>query len=125
MWNPQKAGYLLRNILGSKVVKTNLKEDFHINYSVTSAYHVFLPKQQEAPLHTSILHTPTPFRTLPCFWGRRMEWEVNQNWRAIVQLFHGYDTSHVVSTAPLSSHSLSPYHDGDSGGWELPFGISP
>ncbi|GFY20273.1 retrovirus-related Pol polyprotein from transposon 17.6 [Trichonephila clavipes] len=25
MWNPQKAGYLLRNILGSKVVKTNLK----------------------------------------------------------------------------------------------------
>ncbi|GFT38634.1 transposable element Tcb1 transposase [Trichonephila clavipes] len=35
MWNPQKAGYLLRNILGSKVVKTNLKEDFHINYSVT------------------------------------------------------------------------------------------
>ncbi|GFY05060.1 HTH_Tnp_Tc3_2 domain-containing protein [Trichonephila clavipes] len=36
MWNPQKAGYLLRNILGSKVVKTNLKEDFHINYSVTS-----------------------------------------------------------------------------------------
>ncbi|GFV30783.1 hypothetical protein TNCV_3666741 [Trichonephila clavipes] len=30
MWNPQKAGYLLRNILGSKVVKTNLKEDFHI-----------------------------------------------------------------------------------------------
>ncbi|GFV20243.1 hypothetical protein TNCV_5032361 [Trichonephila clavipes] len=35
MWNPQKAGYLLRNILGSKVVKTNLKEDFYINYSVT------------------------------------------------------------------------------------------
>ncbi|GFV39648.1 transposable element tc3 transposase [Trichonephila clavipes] len=35
MWNPQKAGYLLGNILGSKVVKTNLKEDFHINYSVT------------------------------------------------------------------------------------------
>ncbi|GFU85540.1 uncharacterized protein TNCV_2860551 [Trichonephila clavipes] len=25
MWNPQKAGYLLRNILGSKVVKTDLK----------------------------------------------------------------------------------------------------
>ncbi|GFU28350.1 hypothetical protein TNCV_100021 [Trichonephila clavipes] len=25
MWNPQKAEYLLRNILGSKVVKTNLK----------------------------------------------------------------------------------------------------
>ncbi|GFV37565.1 uncharacterized protein TNCV_4981871 [Trichonephila clavipes] len=25
MWNPQKAGYLLRNILGRKVVKTNLK----------------------------------------------------------------------------------------------------
>ncbi|GFV12121.1 hypothetical protein TNCV_3820401 [Trichonephila clavipes] len=25
MWNPQKAGYLLRNILRSKVVKTNLK----------------------------------------------------------------------------------------------------
>ncbi|GFV74516.1 uncharacterized protein TNCV_5129581 [Trichonephila clavipes] len=25
MWNPQKAGYLLRNILGSKVVNTNLK----------------------------------------------------------------------------------------------------
>ncbi|GFY29470.1 hypothetical protein TNCV_2626411 [Trichonephila clavipes] len=25
MWNPQKAGYLLRNILSSKVVKTNLK----------------------------------------------------------------------------------------------------
>ncbi|GFY01019.1 hypothetical protein TNCV_1364241 [Trichonephila clavipes] len=38
MWNPQKAGYLLRNILGSKVVKTNLKEDFHINYSVTSKW---------------------------------------------------------------------------------------
>ncbi|GFW55979.1 hypothetical protein TNCV_373851 [Trichonephila clavipes] len=36
MWNPQKAGYLLRNILGSKVVKTNLKEDFHINCSVTN-----------------------------------------------------------------------------------------
>ncbi|GFU43610.1 hypothetical protein TNCV_3728511 [Trichonephila clavipes] len=36
MWNPQKAGYLLRNILGSKVVKTNLKGDFHINYSVTN-----------------------------------------------------------------------------------------
>ncbi|GFT81622.1 hypothetical protein TNCV_3674461 [Trichonephila clavipes] len=38
MWNPQKAGYLLRNILGSKVVKPNLKEDFHINYSVTSKW---------------------------------------------------------------------------------------
>ncbi|GFV18135.1 hypothetical protein TNCV_169382 [Trichonephila clavipes] len=37
MWNPQKAGYLLRNILGSKVVKTNLKEDFHVNYSVTNS----------------------------------------------------------------------------------------
>ncbi|GFX09477.1 uncharacterized protein TNCV_4698631 [Trichonephila clavipes] len=36
MWNPQKAGYLLRNILGSKVVKTNLK-GLHINYSVTNS----------------------------------------------------------------------------------------
>ncbi|GFT74869.1 hypothetical protein TNCV_1673351 [Trichonephila clavipes] len=43
MWNPQKAGYLLRNILGSKVVKTNLKG---------LPYQLFCYQQQEKPVNT-------------------------------------------------------------------------
>ncbi|GFU17343.1 hypothetical protein TNCV_4239541 [Trichonephila clavipes] len=35
MWNPQKAGYLLRNILGSKVSRSGL--GYHPNYPNFSA----------------------------------------------------------------------------------------
>ncbi|GFT77110.1 uncharacterized protein TNCV_1099801 [Trichonephila clavipes] len=71
MWNPQKAGYLLRNILGSKVVKTNLKEDFHINYSVTSSAMfvegLHTPTVSDSPTGKSPVETDQAKVTLLCF----------------------------------------------------------